>query len=169
MKGLIYLAILLLIIPIQSALFNFISVAGIKPDLPLALIYIIGLLTGPTEASLAGMAIGLVQDIGSANLLGMNAFTRCFIGLGAGLMGRRVLDISSPMNSVFLAAFSLAEGIVILFSMQAISGEVPLVSLLLAHVIPQALYSGLLGIFLLRFMNRKNVMSALLRRSFLKE
>jgi len=83
MKGPVYLAILLLIIPVQAALFSHLSLGGIKPDLPLALIYVIGLLTGPTEASLAGMAMGLVQDIGSASPLGMNGLTRGLIGLGA--------------------------------------------------------------------------------------
>jgi hypothetical protein len=47
MKPRIYFIILLLIIPIQASLFSHLSLAGIKPDLALALIYIIGLLTGP--------------------------------------------------------------------------------------------------------------------------
>jgi rod shape-determining protein MreD len=169
MKGLVYLAILLLIIPVQAALFDPLPLGGIKPDLALALIYVIGLLTGPVEASLAGMAMGLVQDIGSASPLGMNGLTRGLIGLGAGLLSRRVLDIASPMNVIFLMAFSLAEGFIIMLFMQTFFGDVPFFSLLLTVLLPQALVSGLLGIFLLRFMNRKSVMSMLMRRSLLKE
>lgn len=169
MKGRVYLAILLLIIPVQAALFDPLSLGGIKPDLSLAIIYVIGLLTGPVEASLAGMAMGLVQDIGSASPLGMSGLTRGLIGLGAGLLGRRVLDITSPMNVIFLIAFSLAEGLIIMLFMQTFFGDVPFLSLLLTVMLPQALVSGLLGIFLLRFMNRKNVMSMLMRRSLLKE
>ena len=108
MKPRIYLIILLLIIPIQASLFSPLSLAGIKPDLALAVIYIIGLLTGPGEAALAGIGIGLVQDIGSASFIGLNGFTRGLIGLFAGLFGKRVLDISSPSNFILLAAFSLA-------------------------------------------------------------
>jgi rod shape-determining protein MreD len=169
MRPLVYLAILLLIIPIQAALFGPVSVAGIKPDLPLALIYIIGLVTGPVEAALAGMAVGLVQDIGSASFLGICAFTRGLIGLAAGILGRRVLDIASPMNIIFLAAFSLLEGILIAMFMQTFYGTVPFFGLLFTRLVPQALYTGLLGTVLLRFMNRKTVMSAVMRRSLLKE
>ena len=169
MKPRVYLMMLLLIIPVQASLFSPLSLAGIKPDLPLALIYIIGLLTGPTEASLAGMGIGLVQDIGSASLIGMNGFTRGLIGLGAGFLGRRVLDIASPSNVIFLAAFSLMEGIVISMFMQFFYGTVPFFSMFFTRMVPQALYTGLLGTLMLRFISNKNVAAQLIRRSLQKE
>lgn len=170
MKPRVYLMMLLLIIPLQASLFSPLSLAGIKPDLPLALIYIIGLLTGPTEASLAGMGIGLVQDIGSASLIGMNGFTRGLIGLGAGFLGRRVLDIASPSNVIFLAAFSLMEGIVISMFMQFFYGTVPFFSMFFfTRMVPQALYTGLLGTLMLRFISNRNVVTQLIRRSLQKE
>ena len=169
MKPRVYLMTLLLIIPVQASLFSPLSLAGIKPDLPLALIYIIGLLTGPTEASLAGMGIGLVQDIGSASLIGMNGFTRGLIGLGAGFLGKRVLDIASPSNVIFLAAFSLMEGIVISMFMQIFYGTVPFFSMFFTGMVPQALYTGLLGTLMLRFISNKNVATQLMRRSLQKE
>ncbi len=109
MKPRVYFAIALLVIPVQATLFTPLSIAGIKPDLPLVLIYIIGLLTGPAEAALAGIGMGLVQDIAGASLLGLTGFSRGLVGLAAGFLGRRVLDIASPSNIVFLSAFSLAE------------------------------------------------------------
>ncbi len=169
MKPRVYLVILLLIIPVQATLFNPLSLGGVKPDFPLALIYIIGLLTGPTEASLAGISIGLVQDIGSAGLIGMNACTRGLIGLGAGFLGRRVLDLGSPSNIIFLSAFSLLEGIVISAFMQFFSGGVPILSMFFTRMLPQALYTGLLGTFMLRLISRRNVAAALIRRSLQKE
>jgi rod shape-determining protein MreD len=169
MKPRVYLMMLLLIIPVQASLFSPLSLAGIKPDLPLALIYIIGLLTGPTEASLAGMGIGLVQDIGSASLIGMNGFTRGLIGLGAGFLGRRVLDIASPSNVIFLAAFSLMEGIVISMFMQIFYGTVPFFSMFFTRMVPQAIYTGLLGTLMLRFISNKNIATQLIRRSLQKE
>ncbi len=169
MKLRVYFAILVLIIPVQATLFDLISIAGIKPDLAVAVVYIIGLLTGPMEACLAGIALGLVQDIGSSSLLGLNAFTRGLIGLAAGFLGIRVLDIASPSNIVFLSAFSLAESIAVSLFMEVYYGSVPLLSILLTRLLPQALFTGLLGTFMLRFVTRKKVMTALMRRSLLKE
>jgi rod shape-determining protein MreD len=169
MKPRVYFIILLLIIPVQASLFSPLALAGIKPDLALAVIYVIGLLTGPGEAVLAGIGIGLVQDIGSASLIGLNGFTRGLIGLFAGLLGRRVLDISSPSNLIFLAAFSLVEGLFIALFMQVFYGSVPVFRLFFTSMLPQALYTGVLGILLLRFISSRNVLNMLKRHTLQKE
>ena len=169
MKSFVYFTILLLIIPVQASLLAPLSLGGIKPDLALALLYVIGLLTGPLEAALAGMAIGLVQDIGSASFIGFSGLTRGLIGFSAGLLGRRVLDLTSPSNSIFLAAFSLLEGIVIAFFLQMFYGSVPFFSLTAGRILPQALYTGVLGAVLLKLVVRKDVMSVLVRRDVQKE
>ena len=169
MKSLVYFTILLLIIPVQAVLLEPLSLGGIKPDLALVLVYIIGLLTGPTEAALAGMAIGLVQDIGSASFIGFSGLTRGLIGFSAGLLGRRVLDLASRSNSIFVAAFSLLEGIFIAFFLQMFYGSVPVVSLMAGRILPRALYTGVLGAVLLKLIVRKDVMSVLVRRDVQKE
>ena len=169
MKPRVYVAVLVLIIPFQSSLFDALSFSGIKPDLALAILYIIGLLTSPAEAALAGMAIGLVQDIGSAGLIGFTGIIRGLEGLAAGFLGARVLDISSPVMVLFLTAFSLAQGIFISFFLQITYGSVPFLAMMGGRVLPQALYTGILGFFLLRLISRKNVLPALMRRDFQKE
>jgi len=169
MKPLVYFTILLLIIPVQASLIDSLSLGGIKPDLALVLLYIIGLLTGPAEAALAGMAIGLVQDVGSASFIGFSGLTRGLIGFSAGLLGRRVLDLASRSNSIFVAAFSLLEGIFIAFFLQMFYGSVPVVSLMAGRILPRALYTGVLGAVLLKLIVRKDVMSVLVRRDVQKE
>ncbi len=169
MKPYVYTLILVLIIPFQSTLLNPLSVYGIKPDLALAVLFIIGLLTGPVEAALAGMSIGLIQDIGSASLLGFSGLTRGLVGLGAGLLGSRVLDISNPVIVLFLAVFSLIEGLLISVFLQATYGAVPFVTMVTGRLIPQAIYTSLLCVLLLRFANKRNVLRLLKRRDIQKE
>jgi rod shape-determining protein MreD len=169
MKSHVYFIILLLIIPVQASLLDSLSLGGIRPDLALALLYIIGLLTGPIEAALAGMAIGLVQDIGSASFIGFSGLTRGLIGFSAGLLGRRVLDLTSRSNSFFLAGFSMLEGVFIAFFLQMFYGSIPFVSLAAGRILPQALYTGVLGAVLLRLIVRKDVLSVLVRRDVQKE
>ncbi len=169
MKPRVYLILLLLIIPCQAGLLSPLSLAGIKPDLALAAIFVIGLLTGPAEASLAGIGIGLVQDIGSAGLIGFAGFTRGLAGLAAGLLGGRVLDLGNPMIPVVLAAFSVAEGIFVALFLQVVYGSMPFLSLLAARLLPQALYTGFLGYLLLRLIARKRIKASLLRGALQKE
>ncbi len=168
MKPRVYLIIFLLFIPFQASLLNPLSLGGIKPDLALAVLYIIGLLTSPVESTLAGMAMGLLQDIGSASLIGFTGLTRGFVGLAAGLLGSKVLDISSPTIVLFLAFFSLAEGILISLFLQVTYGAIPFFSIL-GHLLPQALYTGILGFVLLRLVGKKDVLPMLKRRALQKE
>ncbi len=169
MKPYIYTLILVLIIPFQSTLLSPFSVFGIKPDLALAILFIIGLLTSPVEAALAGIGIGLMQDISSASLFGFSGFTRGLVGLGAGLLGSRVLDISNPLIVLFLAVFSLIEGVLVSLFLQATYGEVPFFTMLAGRLVPQALYTSLLCFLLLRLTHRRNFLRLLKRREIQKE
>jgi rod shape-determining protein MreD len=169
LKPRIYLLIALFIIPFQASLLEPLSVGGIKPDLALVILFIVGLLTGPAEAALFGICLGLIQDIGSAGLLGLSGFTRGLAGLSAGLLGARVLDIGSPAIVVFLSLISLGEGVLISLFLQATTGDVPFFALLAGRHIPQALSTSLLGFVLLRAVNKKGVLAPLLRRRLQKE
>ena len=164
MKPRYYFVIFLLIIPVQASLLSPLSLGGVSPDLALTLLFFIGLLTGPLETALAGMAVGLLQDVSAASMIGLMGFTRGLAGLGAGLLGRRMFDLTSPSTVFFLTAFSLAEGIFISVLLQLFYGTIPFGNLLFTRLVPQALYTGLLGYVLLQFLGNRKVVLALKRR-----
>ncbi len=163
------LIVLLLLIPLQASFFAPLARGGITPDLGLAVLYCIGLLTGPVEAGYAGIAIGLLQDIGSASLLGFTGLTRGIVGLAAGFLGRRVLDIQSPSNVIFLIVFSLAEGLLAAAFLDITYGTVPLAGLFFGRMVPRALTTALAGYGILRFVTRKPVLAWVRRRALQKE
>lgn len=169
MKPRVYGVVLLLIIPFQATLLGPLSLGEVKPDLALAVLFVIGLLTGPIEATLAGVGIGLIQDIGSASLIGFSGFTRGLAGLAAGLLGTRVLDIGSPAIALFLALFSFAEGVLIALFLQVTAGDVPFLSLMASRFLPQALYTSILGLVILRLINKRHILTMLKRRDLQKE
>jgi rod shape-determining protein MreD len=164
-----YLIILLLLLPLQASLFGPLPLGSIAPDLGLAVLYCIGLLTGPVEAALAGVAIGLIQDLGSASLIGFSGLTRGVVGFFAGFLGKRVLDIQSPSNIVFLVVFCLAESLFSALFLEITYGSVPLVGLFFGRMVPRAITTSLVGYGFLRLMNGKNVLAWLLRRELQKE
>lgn len=165
MKPVVYVLLMLFVIPFQASVLDLIPLDAARPDAALAAIYCIGLLTGPVEAALAGMAVGLLQDVGSASLLGFCGFTRGLIGLGAGMLGRHVLDLASPSNIIFIAAFGLAESVLIAVVLQVFYGSVPFFGLFFSRMLPSALATGALGYFMLRLVSKKGVRAALTRRS----
>lgn len=165
MKFPVYLAILLLVIPVQASLLEPFSVGGIRPDAGLALLYCVGLLTSPLEGALFGMALGLVQDVGSADLIGFTAFTRGMIGLLAGLLGRHLLDLANPSNILFITLLSITDGIFTSLFLQFFFGSVPFFTLLFTRTLPLALYTGVLGYLLIHVLTNRNVLALVKRRS----
>jgi len=84
MKVLLLVVILLLGFTIQSSLVVKISILGIRPDLLLAIVIYLGLLKGPIPASITGFVVGLVVDLSTTHLLGINALSMSVAGFVAG-------------------------------------------------------------------------------------
>jgi rod shape-determining protein MreD len=169
MKPRVYLIVLLLLLPLQASLFAPLSLGGVTPDLGLAVLYGIGLLSGPVEGALAGVAIGLMQDLGSASLIGYSGITRGVVGLFAGFLGKRVLDIQSPSNIILLFVFCLAESILSALFLELTYGTVPLVGLFFSRMLPRAVTTALVGYALQRLLTGKNVLAWMRRRDLQKE
>jgi rod shape-determining protein MreD len=169
MKPVVYLIILLLLVPVQASLFAPLTRIGLRPDLGLAVLYAISLITGPVEGALAGIAIGLVLDFSSASFIGLSGLSLGILGLFAGLLGKRVLDISSPSNIVFLAGFSIAQSLMVIVFLETAYGSVPVWSLIFRRMLPGAAATAVAGYFLLRFATRRDVLRLVLRRELRKE
>ncbi len=169
MKPRVYVIFLTLIVPIQASLVNLLSLGSIRPDAGLATLYCIGLLAGPGEAVLAGMALGIVQDLGAAGPIGLTGLSRGLIGLLSGILGKHMLDFASPSIVLFITALSIVEGLFVALFLQIFYGSVPLFGLLFTRVLPTALYTGIFGFFLLRIATSKKALPALKRRPLQKE
>lgn len=163
MKPRVYLWIALLLLPIQATLMEIVSVQGVKPDIGLVVVFLIGMLTSPLEGALAGIGIGLMQDIGSAGIVGLGAMLRGGVGLASGILGSKVFDLWNPAVVIFLCLFSIVEGISIAFFLNIIYGPAPLWQLI-AELVPRALYTTLAGYFMLRIVSRRSVLQAIRRR-----
>ena len=169
MRPRVYLIVFLLLIPLQASLFTPLSLGGAAPDLGLAVLYSIGLLTGPIEGAFAGVAIGLLLDMGSASMLGFSGFTRGVVGLFTGLLGRRVLDIQSPSNIIFLFVISLADSLFSALFLEITYGSVPVFGLFFGRALLRAATTAAAGYGILRFITEKRIITWVRRRELQKE
>ena len=168
MKPVVYLIVLLLLVPLQASLFAPLARLGLRPDLGLAVLFAIGLITGPIEGALAGIAIGLVLDLSSASFVGLSALVLGILGMCAGLLGKQVLDISNPSSAIFLAVFSIAQSMMIMVFLEMAYGSAPMWSLLFRRALPGAITTAVAGYFLLRFATRRRTLRLVLRRELQK-
>ncbi len=169
MKPSVYVFIILFLLPLQASLLAPLSRIGLAPDLGMAVLYMIGLLTTPVEAAFAGVAIGLLQDIGSASPLGLSGLTLGIVGLLTGLLGQQVLDIKSPSNVVVLCLFSLAGSLLTVLFLDIIYGGFPMLGPFFVRMVPRAAATTLAGYLILRFATRRSVLPLIRRRELQKE
>lgn len=70
---------------LQATAFNYLAVAGVKPDLLLIIVVLYGLLYGK-KAGAMGFAYGLVEDLLVGRFIGFNAISKGLMGLLIGLL-----------------------------------------------------------------------------------
>ena len=144
MKSLLYLGLILLLVPLQTAILPHMAIWDIKPDLGLIVAALIGLLAGELDGLLMGVAIGWVLNLYSAGDLWLNLLTPGGAGLFAGLLGRQVAQVTPTILSIGVLLLSLAGGLVAVFGMKhGTMGEAWW--MVESVVLPQAVFDAVTG------------------------
>jgi cell shape-determining protein MreD len=117
MKILLYLALMLLIVPLQTTLLSNVSVLGVRPDLALIAVCLVGFFGGELDGLLLGVVLGWSQDLLSAGEVGVNLISKGGAGFLAGLAGRHLAHITLPVLAIGLAAISCVSSLVFVYTM----------------------------------------------------
>jgi rod shape-determining protein MreD len=129
----------------QTSLIQTLSVGGATPDLPFIMTVFWALRRGPEAGCVAGFFAGLLQDVASGGLVGVQALTKALAGFVLGMAGGR-LWVANPLVQVpGLVALTLAEGVLRFGLLQLFHYPAGLGALLVDVILPQALYNGVLG------------------------
>jgi len=150
MKVAAYIALVLLVIPIQIVLLDRISIAGIRPDLALVTVCLIGLYRGEMETVLAGLAMGFAQDLFSGGALWGNLCLKPVLGLMAGLARRNLVNLTWAFVLTLILGLSLLSGSV-MYLLKSLTGSGANFFLAVRGIIlPQACYDAVLGLAALK-------------------
>ena len=112
MKALIYFAVIVGLVPIQSVLLSHVSLWGVKPDLGFVAVCLIGLVAGELDGLLVGLALGWAMSLFSAQDLISGAILKGAVGFLAGLAGRQVVYLSPVLLVIGLLVVSCVTGLV---------------------------------------------------------
>ena len=155
MKILLKGAIVVVALLIQLTLINSITILGLKPDLIMVVVVVFSLLKGEKEGSISGFASGLLQDIFSIGLLGMNALAKTVVGFTCGILKEKIfyehILFFIPVIT-FVASFM--QSILMFLLLHAFGIEYNLVWSLKQLALPEALYSSLLSPFIFLAINK---------------
>ena len=129
----------------HGSLASLLRVGDIVPDIPLVVVAMLALRRGPEFGCLAGLGAGLLQDITTGGLLGVQGLTKAVAGFAVGASARR-LSASSPLVQVpGLVLLTVGEGLARFGLLQFFRFPAPFGELMAYQVLPQALYNGLVG------------------------
>lgn len=133
-------------------------VMGVQPDLVLLFVVCYALVEDSLVGSAIGFFGGLLEDLASTGVVGLNAFTKTLVGYLSGLLDHRVSKwMFFPLVVVFIATIfnELAfEGLLFL-----LGERVPFTKAFFRIVLPVAIYNSLLA----------PLVYSLIKRIFLRE
>jgi rod shape-determining protein MreD len=127
----------------------FISIAGVAPDFTIIALVILSLAAGSIPGTAAGFLLGLIQDLSTPNLLGLQALCKTVLGFGLGRLRGRLIHGMPLVEATVIAIAVVAHDLVYLILQASLSTEGDFLSLF-TRTLPSAVYSGLVGIPLLR-------------------
>jgi len=142
-KPLLYVGLVLGLIPIQTTVLEHLSVAGVRPDLCLIAVSLIGLFGGLSDGVKMGVLLGFEQDLFSAGDMWVNAITKAAIGLSAGLVGRYVARTTPATVLPMVLGLSVSSGIAFLFA--GAGGQYTLTAVRTV-LLPQAVFDSMVAI-----------------------
>ena len=160
MKSLVWVLFILFLLAFQGSVLNPLVIHGIRPDLILITVYLLGILKGDIKGGLIGASLGFIMDILSAGPVYYNVFSKCFIGSLAGVIGRWIQNPGPVLHAGMIFAASLLQGIGALLIL-AFLGMARLPHDLFYIAIPQAIFDGALGgiVYLFLTTRRKRTVS----------
>lgn len=118
MKALIYFAVIVGLVPVQSVLLPYVSLWGVKPDLGFVAVCLIGLIAGELDGLLVGLALGWAMSLFSAQDLISSVVLKGTMGFLAGLAGRQVVYLSPVVLAVGLLVISCLAGLITPFALK---------------------------------------------------
>lgn len=154
MKVFASLSLLLFTLALQGTITEGFNIKGIKPDFLLIVSYGIGLYKGEVKGLILGGFIGLLADASTSYLLGPNLLSKATVGFLSGFLRKKVFMITVGVNLIFILALSMLDGginylIITIFLQTSSCWDV-----FQAIILPQALYSSIVGTALLTVAER---------------
>lgn len=144
MKALWYAILIAGLVSIQSVLLPHVSVWGVKPDIGLIAVCLVGLFGGELEGLLVGLVLGWVMSLFSGEDLTYSMVTKGGVGYAAGLAGRQVAHITPVVLVMGLLVTSCLAGLLTAFSLKP-NDQQDLWWALRAVVLPQACFDAVAG------------------------
>ena len=148
MKIIAYTILIFFAVLIQSSLGTSISIYGVKPNITIALIVIVGLMRGNIEGAVVGFFCGLMQDSVSGTLIGFYALLGLYLGFGIGSINKKLYR-ENILIAIFLTFVSTVVYEYLAYVLSTfLKAPLGFIYPMTKVILPEAIYNSVISIFI---------------------
>ena len=159
MKTLVWIGAVLLTLIIQATLLPLIAYKGIRPDLLLIMVMSAGLLGGKEQGVGVGFFCGVLQDLASGNIFGLNTLSKMATAYAFGLSESKVVKEHLLLPLLAGAVATLIHSTVSFMFLAFVGYKMELLPLLSNQVVPFMVYNVIVSIPMHQLVYRINKIS----------
>ena len=145
MRALLIGLVLLLVLVIQATLVPLIAINGVRPDVLLIIVVSVALLLGKEHGAGLGFFAGLLQDLASGNIFGLNILSKLATGYFAGVMERKVFKENVLLPILAVAVATVFNSLIMLLMMAVLGFSIDLPSALI-NIVYVVIYNAVFAI-----------------------
>ncbi|MBQ3553918.1 MAG: rod shape-determining protein MreD [Clostridia bacterium] len=132
----------------QTTLIHSFKLFGVIPNLLLSSVVCYSLICGENKAMVFGIACGLILDFYGARAVGINTLLCMLTALGCILLHDGLFSNNAFVAMLFVAVISVIYDLIIFFFYFVLWGQTDVLYALFRIILPGAIYSGLVTIFI---------------------
>ena len=134
---------------IELLLANIPGLNVIKPDLVLIVVICLSFISGAEEGLITGFAGGLLKDIFSVHLMGINALTKTLIGFIAGVIREKIFyQHLMWLVAISTFIFTFINNLIIYLLLNALYSNYDFTVILKGFILTQAIINTILAPFI---------------------
>ena len=138
--------IIVVTLMIELLIANILNFEAVKPDLMLIVVICFSFITGSEDGIIAGFTGGLLKDIFSVHLLGINALVKTVIGYIAGIMREKIFyQHLLWIVAIFTFIFTILNNLIIYFLINALQPNYDFAVILKDFILIQAIINSILA------------------------
>lgn len=146
MKALIWTLVILLATVLQATIIPLLSVEGVSPDLLLVVVVSVSLLLGKEHGVGIGFFAGLIQDLASGNIFGVNVLSKLTTGFVFGMAERKVFKEHILLPILAVAVATVFSSLLAILLLVMFGYKIDFIPAIIARVLPAVLYNMILSI-----------------------
>ncbi len=148
--NIIFYAVWLLIAALlQPTVMRWIAIFGIGPNIFLIFVIATALICGKKAGAVCGLVFGLTLDMLVGRMIGVNALVFLYAGFFVGILCERFISGTGTLAAaVIMLSMSILCGIAYYIAYSMVWGDIGFFKALFRVVLPEALYTGVLGLLL---------------------